>query len=181
MFSVVVLPDTHVTWPHPAFWRMVLGLSFLYALYLIYLTFLPIEEAWKLMIHYDPKLGKDMPEKNYGEDCRFFTPEHPYLFKNFLDAAYDIHFVAHFLGWWFKVLIIWDAKICWICSIMFEVLEITFRHWLPNFYECWWDHVSSLDLANSWLVWVQFLRNSMRSLHLETIFSKETWLDIHKR
>lgn len=24
---------------------------------------------------------------------------------------------------------------------MFELMEITFRHWLPNFYECWWDHV----------------------------------------
>ena len=23
---------------------------------------------------------------------------------------------------------------------MFEILEITFRHWLPNFWECWWDH-----------------------------------------
>lgn len=20
-------------------------------------------------------------------------------------------------------------------------MEITFRHWLPNFWECWWDHV----------------------------------------
>ena len=45
---------------------MILGLSFLYALYLIYLTFLPIEEARKLMIHYDPKLGKELDEKNYG-------------------------------------------------------------------------------------------------------------------
>lgn len=144
MFSVVVLPDTHVTRPHPAFWRMILGLSFMYGLYLIYLTFLPIDEAWKLLIHYDPKLGKELPEKSYGEDCWFFTPEHPYLFKNFFDAVYDVHFVAHFLGWWFKVLIIWDAKICWICSALFEVLEVTFWHWLPNFYECWWDHVSSI-------------------------------------
>lgn len=28
---------------------------------------------------------------------------------------------------------------------MFEILEITFRHWLPNFWECWWDHII-LDL-----------------------------------
>ena len=38
-----------------------------------------------------------------------------------------------------------DWYIAWTCSIMFEVCEITFRHWLPNFYECWWDHVF-LDL-----------------------------------
>jgi len=59
-----------------------------------------------MLVYYDQTLGRDLPEKNYGEDCRFFTPEHPYLFKNFLDAVYDVHFIAHFLGWWFKVLII---------------------------------------------------------------------------
>lgn len=30
-------------------------------------------------------------------------------------------------------------------SIFFEFFELTFRHWLPNFNECWWDHVI-LDL-----------------------------------
>ena len=24
----------------------------------------------------------------------------------------------------------------------FELIEISLRHWLPNFWECWWDHVS---------------------------------------
>ena len=38
-----------------------------------------------------------------------------------------------------------DWYICWICSIMFELLELTFRYWLPNFYECWWDSLL-LDL-----------------------------------
>ena len=27
-------------------------------------------------------------------------------------------------------------------SIMFEVVEYTLEHQLPNFSECWWDHVS---------------------------------------
>ena len=49
------------------------------------------------------------------------------------------------MGWWFKMMIIRDVKVCWICSVIFEVLEITFRHWLPNFWECWWDHLL-LDL-----------------------------------
>ena len=66
MFSVVVLPDTHVTRPHPAFWRMILGLTFLYGLFMIYLTFLPLDEARTFLTHYDPKLGKDLPEKNYA-------------------------------------------------------------------------------------------------------------------
>lgn len=37
------------------------------------------------------------------------------------------------------MLIMRDWYIVWICSISFELLELTFRYWLPNFYECWWD------------------------------------------
>ena len=25
------------------------------------------------------------------------------------------------------------------CSILFELMEKTFKHYLPNFNECWWD------------------------------------------
>ena len=54
-------------------------------------------------------------------------------------AVFDIHFLAHFLGWWGKMLIMRDWWVAWICSATFELLELTFRYWLPNFYECWWD------------------------------------------
>ena len=27
----------------------------------------------------------------------------------------------------------------WFISIAFELCELTFQHWLPNFNECWWD------------------------------------------
>jgi len=54
-------------------------------------------------------------------------------------AVFDVHFVAHFLGWWVKMLIMRDWYVAWICSSVFELLELTFRYWLPNFYECWWD------------------------------------------
>jgi len=49
--------------------------------------------------------------------------------------------VAHLLGWFGKMLIMRDWYIIWVCSIVFEFLEITFRYWLPNFWECWWDHL----------------------------------------
>jgi hypothetical protein len=26
-------------------------------------------------------------------------------------------------------------------SILFELIEFTFDNWLPNFAECWWDHL----------------------------------------
>jgi hypothetical protein len=41
------------------------------------------------------------------------------------------------------MMIIRDVKVCWICSIIFELLEVSFRHWLPNFWECWWDSILS--------------------------------------
>lgn len=34
-----------------------------------------------------------------------------------------------------------DEMLCWVLSILFEVWEYTFEHMLPNFAECWWDHV----------------------------------------
>ena len=75
-----------------------------------------------------------------------FTPEHPTSpMANFTDAVFDVHFVAHFLGWWGKMMIMRDWYVAWTCSIGFEICEITFRHWLPNFWECWWDHLF-LDL-----------------------------------
>lgn len=49
---------------------------------------------------------------------------------------------THFFGWWLKTLIIRDWWLCTVISIMFELLEYTLEHQLPNFSECWWDHVN---------------------------------------
>lgn len=32
-----------------------------------------------------------------------------------------------------------DPLPSWFISIAFELCELTFQHWLPNFNECWWD------------------------------------------
>lgn len=50
---------------------------------------------------------------------------------------------VHFVGWWAKTLILRDYWICNVLSFAFEVLEYSLEHQLPNFSECWWDHVSS--------------------------------------
>jgi len=118
----------------------------LYTLFLVYLFYQPIDSARKIFKFVDEELGEPLPEKGYADDCRVFTPENPHSSMfNLMDAAFDVHFVAHFLGWWFKMMIVRDVSMCWFCSAGFEILEITFRHWLPNFWECWWDHLL-LDL-----------------------------------
>jgi len=44
-----------------------------------------------------------------------------------------------------KTLILRDWWLCTVISIMFEILEYTLEHQLPNFSECWWDHVRTLN------------------------------------
>ncbi|CAF5029098.1 unnamed protein product, partial [Rotaria magnacalcarata] len=39
-------------------------------------------------------------------------------------------------------LIVRDYWLCTVTSIGFEILEYSLEHQLPNFSECWWDHVS---------------------------------------
>eukprot|EP00960_Hanusia_phi_P032748 750038-Hanusia_phi.AAC.5 len=57
---------------------------------------------------------------------------------------------------WGKALIIRHAGAAWLNSIVFEFVEMSFevppasacsdddaslQHWMPNFAECWWDHI----------------------------------------
>lgn len=58
----------------------------------------------------------------------------------------DIFVPTHFIGWWFKTLVLRDWWLCTVMSVMFELLEYTLEHQLPNFMECWWDHVSMIPL-----------------------------------
>lgn len=67
----------------------------------------------------------------------------------------DIFVPAHIIGWFVKALILRDEWICWIISIMFEVLEYSLEHQLPNFSECWWDHWILDVLLCNWLgIWL---------------------------
>lgn len=52
---------------------------------------------------------------------------------------YDRFVVAHILGWWGKAVVLRDRRLLWALSIAFELMELTFQHWLKNFNECWWD------------------------------------------
>lgn len=42
-----------------------------------------------------------------------------------------------------QTLMIRDWWMCMIISVMFEFLEYSLEHQLPNFSECWWDHVGA--------------------------------------
>ena len=121
-----------------------MGLMCTYSVFMTFVLVLPIEQARYVFKIFHPSQGNPLAERSYADDCRVFTPEHPESSMfNIKDAVFDVHFIAHLAGWWFKMMIIRDTKIAWIISGSFELIEISLRHWLPNFWECWWDHVSN--------------------------------------
>ena len=82
-----------------------------------FVLLLPLDEARKVFKVFHPSLGNELPERNYAEDCRVFTPEHPTSsMNNIYEAVFDVHFIAHLAGWWFKMMIIRDTKVAWIIS-----------------------------------------------------------------
>lgn len=109
---------------------------------LIYILFQSADDARQLLTHLDPTLGKPLPEKDYGGNCKIYDPdnkENP--FHNFWDKM-DGFVPTHFFGWWLKTIILRDYWLCNVMSVGFELLEYSLQHQLPNFSECWWDHVS---------------------------------------
>jgi phosphatidylserine synthase 2 len=69
MFSMIQFRDGPFIRPHPAFWRVILGVNLLYELALVFLLFQDLKTARHMMTYIDSNLGVPLPEKNYAEDC----------------------------------------------------------------------------------------------------------------
>ncbi|KAH7915454.1 phosphatidyl serine synthase-domain-containing protein [Hygrophoropsis aurantiaca] len=143
VFSMIQFRDGPFIRPHPAFWRVVLGVNLLYELALVFLLFQDLQSARQMMTLLDPSLNVPLPEKSYAENCEL-TP------LNIWNAL-DIFCVAHALGWFGKAMILRDYWFCWILSIAFEFAEYSLQHQLANFAECWWDHWILDVLLCNWL------------------------------
>ncbi|GAW02675.1 phosphatidylserine synthase 2 [Lentinula edodes] len=142
-FSMIQFRDGPFIRPHPAFWRIILGLNLLYELALVFLLFQDLDSAREMMKYLDPDLGVPLAEKSYAEDCAL-TPRAIW-------NALDIFCIAHTLGWFGKAMILRDYWFCWILSIAFELAEYSLQHQLANFAECWWDHWILDVLLCNWL------------------------------
>lgn len=140
VFASIYFPNTLLVRPHPAFWRVVLALMLALGMFETYILLLPRDEARQAITYFDKDLGQQPLEITYADDCRLYTPDNPEgQFANIYFAVFDVHFFAHFLGWFAKMIIMRDWYVVWACSLVFELLELTFLYWLPNFAECWWD------------------------------------------
>jgi phosphatidylserine synthase 2 len=143
MFSMLQFRDGPFIRPHPAFWRVALGVNLLYELALVFLLFQDLGSARKMMTLIDSNLGVPLPEKSYAENCEL-TPTNVW-------NAIDIFCLAHGLGWFGKGMILRDYWFCWILSIAFEFAEYSLQHQLANFAECWWDHWLLDVLICNWI------------------------------
>ena len=131
LLGLFVFPSGPFIRPHPLLWRLAFGVGVVYQLALLVLLFQTKAHARHALTYLYPYLGVPLHEKTYADQCDL-TP------ANFFNAI-DIFFVGHLLGWTVKALMLRDWRICWVISVQWELIEVVFRHMLPNFKECWWD------------------------------------------
>jgi phosphatidylserine synthase 2 len=142
VFAAVQFRDGIILRPHPAVWRVVQGVGLVYLLALTFLCFQSRDDARQLFTYLYPDLGKPLPERSYADSCDIYTPNDPESnFRNLRDTILDEFILAHVIGYIGKAILFRDMKLCWTLSLFFELMEITFQHWLENFKECWWDHI----------------------------------------
>ena len=141
--------------PHPIIWRFISSAAICWLLFVLFVLFQGTGTSRQFLAFFDKNLGKPLPEKSYAENCSLSQPEFPYINLDNFTGSLDFYLTAHLLGWYIKMMIIRDVKLCWFLSVLFEIMELTFRHWLPNFYECWWDHaildVFGMNALGIWL------------------------------
>lgn len=139
LYAGVYFPDGALNHPHPVCWRVLQGAACFYCAFLVFVLMLDLDTARQLMKYIDPRLGVPLPDRAYADDCRIYTPENSESKFANLAKAMDLYIVCHWFGWWSKMLIFRDAYICIFLSVTFEWLELSFKHWVINFTECWWD------------------------------------------
>jgi phosphatidylserine synthase 2 len=134
VIGMLMVSDGPFERPHPIVWRCVLIAGIFYLLVLVFFLFQSIDMTRYLVSLFDPALGVPLKEINYAIDCRLTN------WESVSEKLFDFFTFAHATGWFVKTLILRDPWICWIISIMFEVMEYSLMFQLPNFEECWWDH-----------------------------------------
>lgn len=107
----------------------------LYLYFLVFVYYQNTMDARRLFKYIEPNLGKPVPESyhTYDDDCSLNS-------KTILDNM-DHYFLIHFINWFLAAMILRDAPLLHLWSVLDEVLELSAQHVLPHFRECWWDHI----------------------------------------
>lgn len=87
----------------------------------------PVHCCCAAVQHLDARLGVEVVYRDYGTACDLISPSTHSLNWPVLRATLLDEFVlAHSLGWWAKALLIRNTGLLWVCSVGFELLELTF-------------------------------------------------------
>jgi phosphatidylserine synthase 2 len=147
MVSFFLLPKKNINFRGMSYmYRVMQALAITYAINMLVWALMTPELLTKFLHILDPSLANaNYEERDFSIDCRLYTPENPNSnFANLKDTV-DIFVTGHLVGWLVKSFIFRNNIMAWTMSILFEIHEISLKHWLPNFNECWWDHLL-LDL-----------------------------------
>lgn len=106
---------------------MVLAVNVAYLMMMSFILFQKKDNVREWLGLLDQTLGSSLPEKSYAEDCS--------LNYEAITSQLDVFVWAHTIGWFAKAIILRDVWFCWILSIMFEIMEYSLQHQLPNFAE----------------------------------------------
>jgi len=151
------LQDGPLVRPHPFFWRMVLGFTFILIITFMGMIFVERSTIIAFLSALTPNSAGDIPpDRDYSIGCEIYDRNHPSdPWHNVKTICFDVFVPAHFFGWIAQAIILRNTTLCWIISIMFEFVERSLKHWFPNFAECWWDSVI-LDvlLCNGIGIWI---------------------------
>jgi len=120
--------------PSPILWQIVWFGAAFYVVLLAYLLTLPLSRARTFWKHFDSGLGVELPERSYGEGCAMTV-------ESFKAVIFDEFVLAHILGWTGKAILLRHSGFCIMYGVLFEMCEVALQHHLPNFIECWWDHI----------------------------------------
>ena len=145
--SFFLLPKKHINFRGMSFmYRLLQALALTYTLNILLWALMSPEMLSSFIKILDPSLANSTyQERDFSIDCRLYTPENPESnFANLRDTI-DVFVSGHLVGWLVKSLIFRNNIMAWTMSILFEIHEFSLKHWLPNFNECWWDHLF-LDL-----------------------------------
>ena len=145
--SFFLLPKKKINFRGLSFmYRLLQALAITYALNMLLWALMSPEMLQRYLHTLDPSLASaEYEERDFSIDCRLYTPENPESkFANLRDTV-DVFVAGHLVGWLVKSFIFRNNIMAWTMSILFEIHELSLKHWLPNFNECWWDHLL-LDL-----------------------------------
>lgn len=114
--------------------RVITGVGLLYLMLLTFLLQLKVEDARSLVHRLFPESGLPLPERSYASDCALYNWDtKTFDFTPLWKAVADEFIIAHLLGWYFSAMLIRDMRLCFVLSLAFELVEISFQHWLENF------------------------------------------------